>query len=80
MDLTISCCTGVKNDKNRIQKKGPVKGFDALNNKQKFAPFNSEQNDEDNNYNDGDDEEMQFVKKFQQQLQATEANNSKKMY
>jgi len=81
VDLTISCCTGVKNDKNRIQKKGPVKGFDALNNKQKFAPFNSEANDEDNNYNDGEGEEMQFVKKFQQQLQGiqgTDANNSKK--
>lgn len=76
MDLTISCCTGVKNDKNRIQKKGPVKGFDALKNKQKFAPFNSEQNDEDNNYNDGEDEEMQFVNIYQQQLQATVANNS----
>lgn len=73
-----STSLGVKTDKNRIQKKGPVKGFDALNNKQKFAPFNSEQNDEDNNYNDGEDEEMQFVNIYQQQLQATVANNSKK--
>lgn len=71
-----STSLGVKNDKNRIQKKGPVKGFDALKNKQKFAPFNSEQNDEDNNYNDGEDEEMQFVNIYQQQLQATVANNS----
>jgi len=78
VDLTISCCTGVKTDKNRIQKKGPVKGFDALNNKQKFAPFNSEQKDEDNNYNDGEDEEMQFVKIYQQQLKTTDENNSKK--
>ncbi|PNX76251.1 hypothetical protein L195_g032196 [Trifolium pratense] len=55
-----STSLGVKIDKNRIQKKGPVKGFDALNNKQKSAPFNFEQN-EDNNYNDSEDEEMQLL-------------------
>jgi hypothetical protein len=81
--LTISCYTGVKIDKTRIQKKGPVKGFDALNNKQKSAPFNSEQNDEDNNYNDDEDEEMQLIMDeiYQKQLvkkQAADANNAKK--
>jgi hypothetical protein len=81
--LTISCYTGVKIDKTRIQKKGPVKGFDALNNKQKSAPFNSEQNDEDNNYNDDEDEEMQLIMDeiYQRQLvkkQAADANNAKK--
>lgn len=30
-------------------------------NKQKSAPFNSEQNDEDNGYNDGKDREMQLI-------------------
>lgn len=83
VDLTISCYIGVKNDKNRIQKKEPVKGFAALSNKQKSAPFNSEQNDEDNGYNDGEDGEMQLIMEeiYQQQLlkqQAADANNAKK--
>ncbi|XP_045812786.1 uncharacterized protein LOC123906813 isoform X3 [Trifolium pratense] len=71
---------GVKVDNEEIQKEGPAKGFDALNNKQKSAPFNSEQNDEDNNYND--DEEMQLIMDeiYQRQLvkkQAADANNAK---
>ncbi|KAK2428420.1 hypothetical protein QL285_026942 [Trifolium repens] len=78
-----STSLGVKIDKTRIQKKEPVKGFDAVNNKQKSAPFNSEWNDEDNNYNDDEDEEMQLIMDeiYQRQLvkkQAADANNAKK--
>ncbi|WJX56843.1 hypothetical protein P8452_42461 [Trifolium repens] len=78
-----STSLGVKIDTTRIQKKGPVKGFDAVNNKQKSAPFNSEQNDEDNSYNDHEDEEMQLIMDeiYQRQLvkkQAADANNAKK--
>ncbi|CAI8587695.1 unnamed protein product [Vicia faba] len=77
-----STSLGVKNDKNKIQKKEPVKGFNALNNKQKSAPFNSEQNDEDNGYNDCEDGEVQLIEEiYQRQLlkqQAADANNAKK--
>ncbi|XP_058777026.1 uncharacterized protein LOC131651374 isoform X3 [Vicia villosa] len=78
-----STSLGVKNDKNKIQKKEPVKGFNALNNKQKSAPFNSEQNDEDNGYNDGTDREMQLImeeiyKRLLLKQQAAVANKAKK--
>jgi hypothetical protein len=81
VDLPISCSTGVKNDKIRIQKKRRGKGANTLNNNQKSTTFNSEQNDRDN---DGaEDEELQLIidKICQSQLhkqQTTVANSVEK--
>jgi hypothetical protein len=83
VDLIISCSTGVQNDDNIVQRKGLVKGIDALNSKQKATAINSEQSEEYNAYSDGEeDEEMQLIKKiYQRQLlkqQAAIASNVKK--
>jgi hypothetical protein len=80
VELPISCSTGVKNGKNRIQKKGRGKEIDTLNSKQKSTAFNSEQNDEHYTNNVGEDEELEHIseKTIQAQLhkqQATNANN-----
>jgi len=80
VDLIISCSTGVQNNNNSVQRKGLVKGFDALNNKQKATAFNSEHNDEYYGFSDGKGEEMQLVmeKIYERQLlkqQAAIANN-----
>ncbi|XP_045812785.1 uncharacterized protein LOC123906813 isoform X2 [Trifolium pratense] len=74
---------GVQNDNNRVQRKGLVKGFSALNNKQKETAVNPEHDDEYNDYSDDEDEEMQLImeKIYQRQLrkqQAAIANNVKK--
>jgi hypothetical protein len=83
VDLIISCSSGVQNDNNRVQRKGWVKEFNALNNKQKAIAVNPEHNDEYNDYSDDEDEEMQLImeKIYQRQLlkqQAAIANNVKK--
>ncbi|WJX56845.1 hypothetical protein P8452_42462 [Trifolium repens] len=74
---------GVQNDNNRVQRKGWVKEFNALNNKQKAIAVNPEHTDEYNDYSDDEDEEMQLImeKIYQRQLlkkQAAIANNVKK--
>ena len=83
MDLIISCSTGVQNNNNnnRVQRKGLVKGFDGLNNKQKSTAFNSGQNVEYDDYSDGEDEAQLMEKIYQRQLlkqQTAIANNVKK--
>jgi len=80
VELPISCSTGVKNDKNRIQRKGRGKEVDTLNSKLKSTAFNSEQYDEHYANNVGEDEELEHIsdKTIQAQLhkqQATDANN-----
>lgn len=56
--------TGMKNDKNKMQTKGLLKGLDALNNNnQKFAVVSSGENDEYSDYDDVEDEEMQIGEK-----------------
>jgi hypothetical protein len=71
-------CTGVKNDKNRIQKKRRGKGIDTLNNQQKSTAFGSEHNDEPCDNNDGEDEELQLIidKICQSQLHKQQASNA----
>ncbi|MCH98030.1 hypothetical protein A2U01_0019029 [Trifolium medium] len=72
----------MKNDKNKMQTKGLVKGLDALNNKQKFAAVSSGENDKYSDYDDGEDEEMQLIgeKSIEQQpllVQVDDTNNVK---
>jgi hypothetical protein len=83
VDLPISCSTGVKNDKIRIQKKRRGKGANTLNNNQKSTAFNSEQNDEQCDNDGAEDEELQLIidKICQSQLhkqQTTVANSVEK--
>ncbi|KAI5437212.1 hypothetical protein KIW84_023365 [Lathyrus oleraceus] len=72
---------GMRNDMNKMQKKGLVKVLDALNNKQKFTAVSSEENDEYSDYDDGEDEEMQLMgEKFIEQplrQQVADTNNVK---
>lgn len=83
MDLIISCSTGFQNVYNRVQRKGLVKGVNALNNRQKASALSSQHNDEYYDDSDGEDVEMQLImeKIYQRQLlkhQAAIANNVKK--
>ncbi|XP_058777020.1 uncharacterized protein LOC131651372 isoform X2 [Vicia villosa] len=52
---------GFKNVYNRVQRKEHVRGFDALNNKQKATAFISEHSDEYYDYSDGEEEEIQVI-------------------
>lgn len=47
--------------KREFKRKNQSKGFHALSNKQNSAPFNSEQNDEDNSYNDAEDGKLLHI-------------------
>lgn len=76
---------GVKDDKNKGQKQGLVKGLEAFKNQQKFPAFSSEEDDEYYDYDDDEDdedEEMRFIREKANQLQllrqAADANNVKK--
>ncbi|CAI8587696.1 unnamed protein product [Vicia faba] len=77
-----SISPGMKNDKNRMQKKGLVRGLDALNNKQKFTAVSSGESDEYSDYDDGEDEEMQlmgeiFIEQQPLRQQVADTNNVK---
>lgn len=75
----------VKDDKNKGQKQGLVKGLEVFKNQQKFPAFSSEEDDEYYEYDEEEeeeDEEMRFIREkanhFQMLKQATDANNVKK--
>jgi len=75
----------VKDDKNKGQKQGLVKGLEAFKNQQKFPAFSSEEDDEYYEYDEDEeeeDEETRFIREranhFQMLKQATDANNVKK--
>ncbi|XP_027367005.1 heavy metal-associated isoprenylated plant protein 37 [Abrus precatorius] len=76
-----------KDDKNKGQKQGLVKGLEAFKNQQqKFPAFSSEEDDDFYDYDDDEDdedEEMRFIREKANQLQllrqqAADANNVKK--
>ncbi|KEH44131.1 putative heavy metal-associated domain, HMA [Medicago truncatula] len=75
----------VKDDKNRGQKQGLVKGLEVFKNQQKFPAFSSEEDDEYYEYDEDEeeeDEEMRFIRErtnhLQMLKQANDANNVKK--
>lgn len=75
-----------KDDKNKGQKQGLVKGLEALKNQQKFPAFSSEEDEyyfETDDEDDEEDEEMRFLREKANQLQmfkqqAANANNVRK--
>lgn len=75
----------VKDDKNKGQKQGLVKGLEVFKNQQKFPAFSSEEDDEYYEYDEDEeeeDEEMRFIRErtnhLQMLKQANDANNVKK--
>ena len=77
----------VKDDKNKGQKQGLVKGLEDFKNQQKFPAFSSEEDDDYYDYDDDEDEEdeeMRFIREKANQLHllrqqaAADANNVKK--
>lgn len=75
-----------KDDKNKGQKQGMVKGLEAFKNQQKFPAFSSEEDEyyfETDDEDEEDDEEMRFLREKANQLQmlkqqAANANNARK--
>ncbi|TKY50949.1 Copper transport protein ATX1 [Spatholobus suberectus] len=78
--------SNAKDDKNKGQKQGLVKGLEAFKNQQKFPAFISEEDEYYSEYDDDDedeDEEMRFLREKANQLQmlkqqAANANNVRK--